>query len=76
MNLRDKAILNWVNKTHSNLTPLFNKAIGEMDGSNPITDGLRLIASIAFEAGRQFQIDNPKLELDNPNVYLFPEDGK
>jgi hypothetical protein len=33
-------------------------------------DAFALLLSIGFEAGRQFQSKNPKLALDNPNVYL------
>ncbi len=68
MNKRDKAILNWTKKNRPDLVASMMNFLDDPDGS-PAKQAIYLIACIAFEAGRQFQSDNPALELDNPNVY-------
>ena len=67
MNLRDKAIFDWAGQHTPALRPVVARGL-EVEGVNAMM-------AIAFEAGRQFQADHPKLELDNPNIYLIP-DGK
>lgn len=67
MNLRDKAIFDWANKNVPHIRPHVARGLE--------IEAVQAMMAVAFEAGRQFQADNPKLELDNPNVYLIP-DGK
>jgi hypothetical protein len=33
-------------------------------------DAFILLLSIGFEAGRQFQVDNPNLPLNSPSAYM------
>ena len=53
----------WVEKNRPDLIGYFRETI--TDG------GFRLgIVAIGFEAGRKFQIDNPKSRLGKPNTFL------
>lgn len=68
MNKREKAILDWLNKNRP-----YSQEINvfEREAQNPLhDDALFAWIAIAFEAGRQFQADNPNLELGNASVYL------
>ena len=67
MNLRDQAILKWLREKRPDLVPVFERLL---DTGVEHNVGLYAMLAIAFEAGRQFQHENPTLELDNPNVYL------
>ena len=62
MNKRDAAIVAWVDDHRPELTPSIQQSFENQ--------GLRLLLSIGFEAGRRFQQENSEAELDNPNIYL------
>ena len=60
-NKRDEAVLKWVKENRPNLIDLLEDVLAP--GTRLITkqvDNLYLILSIGFEAGRQFQRDNPE----------------
>lgn len=65
MNLRNAEILKWCKKYRPDIIQYLTPQ------GNPTADAaFALLLSVGFEAGRQFQANNPKTELNNPNVYL------
>jgi hypothetical protein len=64
MNLREAAIMKWCEKHRPDLIQHITPK-----GNQRADDAFALLMSIGFEAGRQFQADRPKAELDNPNIY-------
>jgi hypothetical protein len=69
MNKRDQAIMAWVRVHRADLLEHFERIIDDGASGDPRAAGLYLILTVAFEAGRQFQADDPGAELDNPNIY-------
>jgi hypothetical protein len=66
LNKRDKAIAQWFAKNRPDIPKvLVDKVLNESSGQV-----LYSLSAAMFEAGRQFQSENPGLELNNPNVYL------
>lgn len=55
------AIRKWVNTNRPDLLPQFNYLVS--------MDAGILLMTIGFEAGRQFQVENPKLPLNEPMYY-------
>lgn len=64
-NKREEAIIGWVKKNRPDLLENITRILS----NDRAFAALFLISCVAFEAGRQFQHDNPDVELDNPNVY-------
>ena len=71
LNKRDQAIIDWAKKQRPepDITPHLENIFSMGTGSNRERDAALLLMCVAFEAGREFQHANPKLELNNPNVY-------
>lgn len=67
MNKRDLAIMRWVQTHRPDLTEQIQQVL--LAGTDGPSQGIYALMAIAFEAGRGFQADNRKLELDNPNIY-------
>lgn len=65
MNKRDEAIMRWIEKNRQDFVPLIKPFLERPD----LNRGLYATLCIAFEAGREFQHENPALGLGNPNVY-------
>lgn len=63
MNRRTQSILDWCKKNRPDLE------YHVVPQGRQTDDAFQLLLSVGFEAGRKFQADNPKTELDNPNVY-------
>ncbi len=64
MRKREKAILKWCQEHRPDLVDTMKKVIEKNDNA------IILITSTAFEAGRQFQFENPKLQPNQPGQYL------
>lgn len=56
-----EAIRKWVNTNRPDITSQFNVLAQN--------DAAILLMTIGFEAGRQFQVDNPKIPLNEPAYY-------
>ncbi len=58
-----QAVLDWCEKHRPDLKP-------KIECWKDADSGVVLLLSVGFEAGRQFQHDNPDLPLDQPHLYL------
>lgn len=65
INRRDAEIQKWCQKHRPDLIKYINPK-----GDRDLDDVFGCLLAIGFEAGRQFQADNLKTELNNPNVYM------
>jgi hypothetical protein len=66
---RDQQIIDHVAKIRPDMLPAV-KAIVENPYGNQQYQAMHVLMIFGFEAGRQFQTENPNTELNNPNVYL------
>lgn len=63
MSKREDSIIAWCEKHRPDVTEIMKKILESR------REDLLLLESIAFEAGRQFQKENPTLEPNNPHQY-------
>jgi hypothetical protein len=68
MNKRDKTIVRWVEDNRPDLVDHITHILSAPAGDS--LEGIQLCMSIAFEAGRTFQFNNPSTTLHDPNIYL------
>jgi len=69
---RDESILDWVKKNYPGYTESVVEGVllsSDEKKGWPGSKNLYIMLVIGFEAGRQFQHDNPTLEINNPDVY-------
>ena len=59
--------MKWVREHRSDLLGSIEAVYAQSEHGQ---DSFLALMSIGFEAGRQFQHDNPELELNSPSVYL------
>ncbi len=66
---RDEAILKWLDRNRPGDAKAFRVVIANRE-RDPVLNGMYVFSAMIFEAGREFQHENPELELDNPSIYL------
>ncbi len=69
MNRRDEAVLEWTRRNTPQHTESIKRLIDQGDGGNPHLQAVYAVLCIAFDAGRQFQHNDPTAELNNPGIY-------
>lgn len=69
-NKRDMAIRDWTRVNRPDVTRNVEALLISPE-TNKHTEAAYALMAMAFEAGRKFQTENPKIELNNPNVYAF-----
>ena len=57
-----QAIKNWIEKNRPDMAHQIDALMEN--------DAMILLLTIGFEAGRNFQFENPTLEINRPSVYL------
>lgn len=64
-NLRNQEIELWLTTHRPDLLVYFTNP-----GSEAFKEMIELVSAIGFEAGRQFQLKHPDVEIGNPSLYL------
>lgn len=66
-NKRDQAILDWTQEHRPDLLPQVRKCLTP---ERELQETIYALMSIGFEAGREFQVNNPEVPLNSPSHYL------
>ena len=68
LNKRDNTVADWVSRKHPKILKYVVAYIKE---ATPQRKMMHLLINVGFEAGREFQLKNPKLALDDQKAYEF-----
>lgn len=69
MNKRDQRIMEWVRKNRPDMVELFEEHFRNRHRLD-ISKAVDVWVAIAFEAGREFERENPGREEEGANIYL------